>query len=82
MELHSVLASMGPKQFRKRPSELQGIIEVGQERLLAINAKSRMLNAMRRQLEWLLRQLESTSAVACPAQSSGKPRRATPKTFS
>ena len=72
MELHSVLASMGPKQFRRRPSELQGIIEIGRERLQAIKKKSRMLNTMRRQLEWVLQQLESTSVVACPARPPEK----------
>lgn len=72
MQLHGVLASMGPKHFRRRPSELQGIIEIGRERLVAIKEKSRMLNTMRRQLEFLLQQLESTSVVICPARSSGK----------
>jgi DNA-binding transcriptional MerR regulator len=79
IQLHSVLASMGPKPFRRRPSELQGIIEIGRERLLAIKEKSRMLNTMRRQLEWLLQQLESTSVVVCPARPSGKPPAVCPK---
>ena len=83
MDLHSVLASMGPKHFRRRPSELQGIIEIGRERLLAIKNKSRMLNTMRRQLEWVLQQLESASVVTCPAQPSGKRSSArSPKKFS
>ena len=73
MDLHRVLASMGPKQFRRRPSELQGIIEIGRERLLAIKEKTQTLDAMRRQLEWLLQQLESANVVSCPAaQASGK----------
>ena len=70
LDLHSVLACMGPKPFRRRPSELQGIIEIGRERLNAIKEKSRMLNAMRRQLERLLQKLESASVVTCPAQST------------
>jgi len=68
VELHGVLASMEPKHFRKRPDELQGIIELGRERLMAIRQKSKMLNSMRRELEWLLKQLESTDVVMCPAQ--------------
>jgi DNA-binding transcriptional MerR regulator len=68
IDLHSVLASTGPRHFRTRPNELQGIIEIGRERLLAIKEKSRLLNTMRRQLEWLLQRLESTSVTACPAQ--------------
>lgn len=82
MDLHSVLASMGPKPFRRRPQELQGIIEIGRERLVAIKEKSRMLNSMRRQLEWLLEQLESATMVTCPAQSSTKRSAAKHKKFS
>ena len=51
IDLHGVLASMGQKPFRKRPDEMQAIIEIGRERLCAIRQKSRMLNTMRRQLE-------------------------------
>lgn len=80
IDLHGVLAAMGPKPFRKRPTELQGIIEIGRERLAAIRKKTQMLNAMRRQLEWVLLQLESANAVVCPAQSSGRPT--CPKKFS
>jgi len=79
MQLHSALASMGPKPFRRRPSELQGIIEIGRERLLAIKEKSRMLNTMRHQLECLLQQLESASVVICPVRSPGKRPAACPK---
>src|SRR5215472_1145737 len=76
IDLHSVLAPMRQKHFRQRPSELQGFIEIGRERLLAIKEKSQMLNSIRRRLEWVLEQLESTKVVSCPAQSSGKPRAA------
>jgi DNA-binding transcriptional MerR regulator len=75
IDLHGVLASMGPKQFRTRPSQLQGIIEIGRERLSAIKQKAQMLNAMRRQLESLLAQLESASIVSCPAQTSKPSKR-------
>ena len=71
-ELHGVLASMGPKRFRRRPHELQGVIDIGRERLVAIKEKSRMLNTMRRQLEWLLEQLESANVVTCPTRSREK----------
>jgi len=74
MDLHSVLASMGARHFGTRPNELQGIIEIGRERLLAIREKSRTLNTMRRQLEWMLQQLESASTATCPVQSSRKRR--------
>ena len=73
IDLHRVLASMGPKPFLERPNELQGIIEIGHERLAAIKQKSQTLNTMRRQLEWLLKQLETASVVICPAQSGKRP---------
>jgi DNA-binding transcriptional MerR regulator len=68
IDLHNALTSMGPKRFRKRPNELQGIIELGRERLAAIKQKSQMLNTMRRQLECLITQLESATMVICPVQ--------------
>jgi DNA-binding transcriptional MerR regulator len=73
IDLHRALACMGPQPFRTRPGEMQAIIEIGRERLLAIKQKTRMLNAMRRQLEAVIRQLESASAVTCPVQSNKKP---------
>ena len=82
MDLHSVLASMNQTPFRRRPGELQGIIEIGRERLLAIREKSRALNAMRRQLERLIEHLESATVVTCPVQSSAKCPAAKPKKFS
>ena len=74
IDLHGVLAPMRQQHFRQRPSELQGIIEIGRERLLAVKEKSRMLNSIRRRLEWLLDQLESAKVVSCPARFTGKPR--------
>lgn len=82
MVLHSVLVSMGAKPFRRRPEQMQGIIEIGRERLIAIKEKSRMLNSMRRQLEWILDQLESAKIVSCPARSSAKCPAAKPKKLS
>lgn len=72
IDLHRVLASMGPKPFYKRPRELEGIIEIGRERLMAIKEKARALSTMRRQMEWLLQQLESARVVTCPAQAAAK----------
>lgn len=75
IDLHGVLASMGPTQFSTRPRQLQGIIEIGRERLSAIKQKAQMLNAMRRQLESLVAQLESANIVTCPAQANKPSKR-------
>lgn len=72
LDLHSVLAGMGAKSFRTRPSELQGIIEIGRERLLVINEKIKTLNTMRRELRGVLDRLEATTVVRCPAQPAAK----------
>lgn len=72
IDLHIVLASMEHQRFHKRPRELEGIIEIGRERLSAIKEKARTLDAMQRQMEWLLQQLESARVVACPAQAAAR----------
>lgn len=73
LDLHRVLAEMGPKTFRKRPDQLQGIIDIGRERLLVIDDKIRTLNTMRRELHNILDRLEASTVVRCPAQTSAKP---------
>ena len=73
IELHRALSSLGPKHFRRRPRELQGIIEIGRARLEAIKQKAHMLDAMQQQLERLLGKLQSMEVVNCPVG------RATPK---
>ena len=72
LDLHAVLAEMGPKTFRKRPGELQGIIDIGRERLLVIDDKIKTLNAMRHELRGILDSLESSTVVRCPAQNPAK----------
>ena len=72
LDIHVVLAAMGPKPFRRRPGELQDMIEIGRERLLAINQKIRSLSTMRRQLQSILQRLETARVVACPAQPAKK----------
>lgn len=72
LDFHRALVCMGPRPFRKRPSELQAIIEIGRERLDAIREKSRLLNSMRRELERVLQQLESSHVITCPAQPRKK----------
>jgi len=72
LDLHGVLAEMGPKTFRNRPGELQGIIDIGRERLLVIDNKIRTLSTMRRELRSILDHLESSTVVKCPAQTSAK----------
>jgi len=72
LDLHRILAEMGPKTFRKRPGELQGIIDIGRERLLVIDDKIRTLSTMRRELRGILDRLEASTVVRCPAQSSSQ----------
>ena len=69
LDLHRVVAA---KEFplRHKPGELLAIIEIGHERLEAINQKVRTLHTMRRRLASLLHQLEAATVSACPASQS------------
>ena len=66
--LHQAVAAMA-FPLRGKPSELRGIIQIGHERLDAINRKVRALNGMRRQLSSLLRCLEAPTVTTCPASA-------------
>jgi len=78
LDLHRVVAAM-TFPLRHKPGELQTIIEIGRERLEAINQKVRTLHTVRRRLTSLLQQLEAATVTACPASKS--PRRAPDKTL-
>lgn len=71
IDLHQAVAAM-TFPLRRKPNELRGIIEIGRERLAAINRKVHTLQTMRRQLRSLLRSLEAPTVTTCPA-SARKP---------
>ena len=76
LDLHRVVAAM-TFPLRHKPGELRAIIEIGRERLEAINQKVRTLHTVRRRLTSLLQQLEGATVRACPASKS--PRRVADK---
>jgi MerR family transcriptional regulator, copper efflux regulator len=78
LDLHRVVAAKG-FPLRRKPGELLAIIEIGRERLEAINQKVRTLHTMRRRLASLLQQLEAATVSACPASKS--PHRTADKTL-
>jgi MerR family copper efflux transcriptional regulator len=69
LDLHRVVAAM-PLPIRRKPSELQGIIALGHERLDAVNDKIRSLRLIQRRLTSLLKELETAVVVTCPASTS------------
>lgn len=74
LALHSVVATV-PLPIRRKPAELRKIAAIGRERLGNINQKIRTLNAMKRQLTYLVQQLEKATVVSCPAaERSRRPR--------
>ena len=73
LDLHRVVAAM-TFPLRQKPAELLGIIELGRERLEAINQKVRSLHAMQRRLTSLLKQLDAATLAACPASKSNPNR--------
>ena len=76
VDLHRVVAAM-KFPLRHKPGELRAIIEIGRERLEAINQKVRTLHTMRRRLTAVVQQLEAATVTACPASKS--PRRVADK---
>ncbi|HLX83124.1 MAG TPA: MerR family transcriptional regulator [Terriglobales bacterium] len=69
LELHRVVAAM-PLPIRRKPSELQGIIALGHERLDAVNDKIRSLRLIQQRLTSLLKELEMAVVATCPASTS------------
>jgi len=73
IELHGSVAAK-TRVTRRKPEEVGGIISIGRERLQMIDAKIRMLRAMRRQLTSVVAQLENMSVMTCPVSSSRGPK--------
>jgi len=74
LALHSVVATV-PLPIRCKPAELREIVAVGRERLGNINQKIRTLNAMKRQLTYLVQQLEKATVATCPVSERSRRRR-------
>jgi DNA-binding transcriptional MerR regulator len=64
--LHRAVAAL-PKPLRRKPGEIQSMVEIGCERLRSIEEKLRSLRAMRRQLTWFLEKLRAATVATCPA---------------
>jgi len=72
LDLHAALESM-PRPLRRKPTQVREIIALGRERLSQVNEKICALQAMKRQLEFLVRHLESSVPITCPvAAQDGK----------
>jgi len=65
LDLHGSLESM-PRPLRRKPTQVKGIIALGRERLSQVNEKICALQAMKRQLEFLVRHLEGSVPITCP----------------
>ncbi len=83
LDLHSALESM-PRPLRRKPTQVKEIITLGRERLSQVNEKICALQAMKRQLEFLVRHLEESVPITCPvaardakvaSQNSSRPNR-------
>ncbi len=69
VDLRRVVAAM-KFPLRHKPGELRAIIEIGRERLEAINQKVRILHTMRRRLTSVVKQLEAATVATCPASKA------------
>lgn len=65
LDLHGALEAM-PRPLRRKPAEVSEIVALGRERLAQVNEKIGALEAMRQQLEHLIRHLEESAPTTCP----------------
>jgi DNA-binding transcriptional MerR regulator len=65
LDLHGALEGM-PRPLRRKPTQVNEIIALGRERLNQVNEKICGLQAMKRQLEFLVRHLEKSVPITCP----------------
>lgn len=70
LQLHAALEMM-PRPMRRKPAEVQQIIELGRERLGQVKEKIGALKAMKRHLEFLVRHLEKSVPTTCPVAVQG-----------
>jgi len=68
LDLHGALEST-PRPWRRKPAEVKEIIALGRERLGQVDQKICALQAMKRQLEFLVRHLENSVPITCPVAS-------------
>jgi len=66
LDLHGALESM-PRPLRRKPTQVKEIIALGRERLIQVSEKIRTLQAMKRELEFLVSHLEESVPITCPA---------------
>ena len=56
-----------PRPLRRKPTQVKEIIALGRERLIQVSEKIRTLQAMKRELEFLVSHLEESVPITCPA---------------
>ena len=86
LELHGALETM-PRPLRRKPAQVKAIIALGRERRGQVNEKISALQAMKCQLEFLVRHLEESVPTTCPvaaqdaaadARNVSRPERSNP----
>src|SRR5580698_9342786 len=60
LQLHAAVANRSAAARMREPNDLASIVRIGQQKLASIEAKTRLLQKMRRQLRAMIVQLQST----------------------
>jgi DNA-binding transcriptional MerR regulator len=71
LRLHTAVANLPKGRGSRKPSELESIVKMGQEKLASIEEKMRLLNRMGKQLQSVIQELQRRRVPVCPAS---KPR--------
>jgi DNA-binding transcriptional MerR regulator len=72
LRLHAAVASFTAGRGGGKPSELESIVRMGEEKLASIDEKVKSLKKMEKQLRLVIQELQKQRGPVCPAS---KPRR-------
>ena len=69
LQLHAVVASLPAKNGGKKPRELESIVRMGEEKLVSIDEKLKLLEGMKKHLRLVIQKLRGQQGLVCPASN-------------
>jgi DNA-binding transcriptional MerR regulator len=69
LRLHMAVANLPARRGGRRPSELESIVKMGEEKLASIEEKVKLLKKMRKQLRSVIQELQGWRVPVCPASN-------------
>jgi DNA-binding transcriptional MerR regulator len=70
LRLHAAVAKLPARRRGAKPSELESIVRMGQEKLASIEQRVKLLKRMSEQLRTIIGELQGRQVPVCPASKS------------